>query len=797
MRHPFAICWLVLATTPPLVGDTILIDDFNDGDDVGWTRVDTSVGTAWGPGSVDPSSGSYVFQGGGDVPTGEQGIMLALYDASTDPTFQDGYLRATARTENDTLAYLVMRGDLATFSAYVFGASATTGRFWWNKVVNNVIFEEGPTFAPDPPFGVGEDWIIEGGVVGDQLSVKIWRVGEPEPAVPQWTHTDNTLTAGQFGLGANHWAEQPPSAVSATFDDVYFTFVPEPNALAIAVLLIPGALIVGAVRRARVAATALLIAMLAPCAYADKVFIDTFDDTETPPVQWTPGTVEPGDYKESSGDYVFTPTVDSEAFMVSDALDFSLRDTSVRAQGRVSAEGGAIILTARNQDATDSHHYFGGIGYFADLGGTILFAGRNDAGTSRIFFTDVDPVLPFDVRAEDAVVQLDVIGKEISLWAWRHGDSMPTAPQITGNDDTYADGWVRIASTTENGNVTTFRYVGVADTHIVPESSGLAIASLLTLGMLAFVKRHRRKLSAIVSAVAMIVSGANAHAATILLDTFNDGDATDGMPAAWTALSGFSNGDYSAVDNNYVLTGDGSGNAIVAYVSVPSDDFPDVSLRTQVRTDGPADGVALFARFDENALVTYQGGIDSNGNVYIGWNNPTYHSLNITSTPLRVANEDILLQFDVFGDSLRLYAWRPGEPRPQDATVQVSDQRFAAGGIGLLNDPQGLTTATFAFVHAATHQIMNGDATDDGVIDVNDLNAVRNNFGSGDGSDQTGIPGDSVPYDGFVDIDDLNVVRNNFGAGTSAVPEPTGRSLAAIVASLAACGTIFRRFQST
>jgi hypothetical protein len=68
-----------------------------------------------------------------------------------------------------------------------------------------------------------------------------------------------------------------------------------------------------------------------------------------------------------------------------------------------------------------------------------------------------------------------------------------------------------------------------------------------------------------------------------------------------------------------------------------------------------------------------------------------------------------------------------------------------------------------------------GDTNDDGVVDLDDLNAVRNHFG------QSGDPvaGDTFPFDGDVDLDDLNAVRNNFGTvGSTLVPEPGSRALA-------------------
>jgi MYXO-CTERM domain-containing protein len=82
-----------------------------------------------------------------------------------------------------------------------------------------------------------------------------------------------------------------------------------------------------------------------------------------------------------------------------------------------------------------------------------------------------------------------------------------------------------------------------------------------------------------------------------------------------------------------------------------------------------------------------------------------------------------------------------------------------------------------------------GDTDNDGDVDLDDLNAVRNNFGT---SGAPGIPGDAFPFDGTVDLDDLNGVRNNFGAGASqAVPEPSAAMLGLI--ALAVVGGWQRR----
>jgi hypothetical protein len=80
-----------------------------------------------------------------------------------------------------------------------------------------------------------------------------------------------------------------------------------------------------------------------------------------------------------------------------------------------------------------------------------------------VFFGDF-PVLPFDIRQEDAILQLDVIGNQLSLRAWRPGEPMPAQPQLTAQDDAYQSGWVAIIGGSEG--TTTFRYVGVADASI-------------------------------------------------------------------------------------------------------------------------------------------------------------------------------------------------------------------------------------------------------------------------------------------------------------------------------------------
>ncbi|MDZ4782918.1 MAG: hypothetical protein SGJ19_21930 [Planctomycetia bacterium] len=66
-----------------------------------------------------------------------------------------------------------------------------------------------------------------------------------------------------------------------------------------------------------------------------------------------------------------------------------------------------------------------------------------------------------------------------------------------------------------------------------------------------------------------------------------------------------------------------------------------------------------------------------------------------------------------------------------------------------------------------------GDTNQDGVVNIVDLNNVRNNFGGAGLGDANG--------DDLVNIEDLNAVRNNFGAGdVQPVPEPMTLALCVI-----------------
>jgi hypothetical protein len=221
-----------------------------------------------------------------------------------------------------------------------------------------------------------------------------------------------------------------------------------------------------------------ILASFALQASAATVFYDDFSDgsvTNGVPLDWNGNPViwterpNIGDYDATSGDYVFTSTTTGD-FMNSSVEDIALTNTSIRTQVRTSEDDGAAFVLARVQAVPSTEGYFGGVEYLQNQGGTSLILGRVNADGNFTFFGDF-PVLPFDVRTEDAVLQLDVIDNELKLWVWKAGDPMPDQPQVTATDSTYSGGTMRIANDREI-NIATFRYVHLADSHIPEPAAG-------------------------------------------------------------------------------------------------------------------------------------------------------------------------------------------------------------------------------------------------------------------------------------------------------------------------------------
>ncbi len=191
-----------------------------------------------------------------------------------------------------------------------------------------------------------------------------------------------------------------------------------------------------------------------------------------------------------------------------------------------------------------------------------------------------------------------------------------------------------------------------------------------------------------------------ASADTILYDNFNDGEFADGTPANWFAHGGFNRGTFSAASGDLVLTPESAGDV---QILLPEGIRPgDVSMRTRVRftdnADGPVDDVGFFARIAGS--TAYGAGIDTSGLLYISYTTPNapFTDLSNLPTDFRTDEQDLFLQFDVFGDKLSLFAWRPGEAKPTEPQVQATDTRLQEGEVAIFSNPRTLDSATFRFV---------------------------------------------------------------------------------------------------
>jgi hypothetical protein len=124
-------------------------------------------------------------------------------------------------------------------------------------------------------------------------------------------------------------------------------------------------------------------------------------------------------------------------------------------------------------------------------------------------------------------------------------------------------------------------------------------------------------------------------------------------------------------------------------------------------------------------------------------------------------------------NNLNVYAFLDGAMTHLNAMFgpMVNEIPLGAGTLMLLPEPPLL-----------------GDTNKDGRVDIDDLNNVRNNFGSM----APPYPLGDTNLDGKVDVDDLNNVRNNFGAVAAAVPEP-GAVVLLFGSCLALCGSGRRR----
>ena len=189
-----------------------------------------------------------------------------------------------------------------------------------------------------------------------------------------------------------------------------------------------------------------------------------------------------------------------------------------------------------------------------------------------------------------------------------------------------------------------------------------------------------------------------ASADTIFFEDFNDGNAQDGMPVTWAPGPGT----WDASSGDYIATGSSPRVSLV-----PAHVLGDTSARTQVRVTGTI-GAALAVR-RPTPLNGYAGEIRANGTMAIARLDgaPLPVLLGSAVVPFNPVQQDVMLQFDAFGDKLSLWAWPVGESMPVEPQVVAFDNTYPEGPAGLISAAFAAAptdSTTFRFVHVAdTH----------------------------------------------------------------------------------------------
>jgi hypothetical protein len=258
-------------------------------------------------------------------------------------------------------------------------------------------------------------------------------------------------------------------------------------------------------------------------------------------------------------------------------------------------------------------------------------------------------------------------------------------------------------------------------------------------------------------------------------DDFNDGNITDGNPVTWgTNPLGAFPGNYnpSSGDLHLSAPGGGNNNQLVAWV----DSLTAESLYVRAQgliLPGPNPGedggnLALLARLDPTSITGYVMYLDSGGQ--LGLQVSLGGALEDLTPTVELgelnAVSDVIMEFNLVGDQLSGFVWRPGDAKPATPQITATDGTFGPGKAGIAYDEDDdNTTGVWRWAMAQDMPFVDalaGDFNEDGKVDAADYVVWR--------KDPSVHGGDPAGYDTW---------RTNFGAPTgsgslagTAVPEP-------------------------
>jgi len=190
------------------------------------------------------------------------------------------------------------------------------------------------------------------------------------------------------------------------------------------------------------------------------VFLDDFEDgsaTDGAPVTWSPLPGFTGSFEVIEGDYVLTRPSNIEE-MYSFVNQHTLAGTSIRTQARLIGSNAWWLALLARVNPADPSAYVVLMKNNARL--EIWRFGPTASNSWMLAGADVG----IDPRAQDVLLRFDVIGNELSAWAWREGDPMPAEPQVRTVHSEFAMGVVGVAAdlgSRLSDNDAIFRYVEV------------------------------------------------------------------------------------------------------------------------------------------------------------------------------------------------------------------------------------------------------------------------------------------------------------------------------------------------
>lgn len=289
------------------------------------------------------------------------------------------------------------------------------------------------------------------------------------------------------------------------------------------------------------------------------------------------------------------------------------------------------------------------------------------------------------------------------------------------------------------------------------------------------------------------------------IDDFEDGDPTDNSPVSWTPIDVLP-GVYGLQDVDIPPDGELEYTLAPPAGGAPSDltgimavdlDVEDVSITAQVRKIQDSvfadEYVGVMARITPvdpgaptNDFTFYWAYLTQGGILAIGHydgpspQTPRWNVLQRRHVDLDVTQDDVLLQFDVEGNRMSLWAWRPDEPKPTEPLVRLFDGKYASGGVGLMSSdgPEGDEDSVGVFRWVEVAPLINplalqaGDSNMDLQFDQSDLvhvlmaekyqNGQPATWGEGDWDGAPGgQPGEPPPGDGVFNRTDIVAALTN------------------------------------